>query len=169
MDPAMFRDLYGYNFWAHRQVWPCIEQLSEEQFTQDAGYSVGAMRDQCVHVMAVESWWFHFLCTGELRFLEEEDYPTRQAIRAKWDDVEQTVQSYLATLTEDELQREVRPDVWDEGQQPITVWQAMLQVANHSTDHRAQVLAGLRQLGAPTVEQDYLNYLFAQQAAPAEA
>jgi uncharacterized damage-inducible protein DinB len=169
MDPAIFRDLYAYNFWAHRQVWPCIEQLSEEQFTQDAGYSVGALRDQCVHVMAVESWWFHFLRTGELRFLEEEDYPTRQAIRAKWDDVEQAVHSYLATLTEDELQRAVRPEVWDEGQQPITVWQAMLQVANHSTDHRAQILAGLRQLGAPTVEQDYLNYLFAQQAAPAEA
>src|SRR5260370_34740178 len=99
MDPAMYRDLYAYNFWAHRQVWPCIEQLSEEQFTQDAGYSVGALRDQCVHMMAVESWWVHFLRTGELRFLEEEDYPTRPASRAKWDDGEQAGQEHPATPT----------------------------------------------------------------------
>ena len=63
------------------------------------------------------------------------------------------------------LARDVRPDVWDDADEPISAWQALLQVANHSTDHRAQVLAGLKALGAPTFEQDYLNYIFARRDA----
>jgi uncharacterized damage-inducible protein DinB len=39
-----------------------------------------------------------------------------------------------------------------------------VQVINHSTDHRAQMLAGLHRLGAPTVGQDLLDYLFMQQS-----
>jgi uncharacterized damage-inducible protein DinB len=35
----------------------------------------------------------------------------------------------------------------------------MIQVANHSTDHRAQTLRLLHDLGAPTFGQDYLRYL----------
>ncbi len=42
----------------------------------------------------------------------------------------------------------------------IKVWEALVQVANHSTDHRAQIMAGLHRLGAPTMGQDFLDYLF---------
>ncbi len=35
----------------------------------------------------------------------------------------------------------------------------MMQVLNHSTDHRAQLLDSVRELGGPTDEQDYLTYL----------
>jgi uncharacterized damage-inducible protein DinB len=34
-----------------------------------------------------------------------------------------------------------------------------MQVINHSTDHRAQTLAMLHHLGAPTIGQDFLAYL----------
>lgn len=75
------------------------------------------------------------------------------------------VRGYVASVDDAELQRDVRPDHWDPDERPIKMWQAMLQVANHSTDHRAQVLAGIQRLGGPTVGQDYLDYLFEQQQA----
>lgn len=34
-----------------------------------------------------------------------------------------------------------------------------MQVLNHSTDHRAQLLNTIRELGGLTDEQDYLTYL----------
>jgi uncharacterized damage-inducible protein DinB len=34
-----------------------------------------------------------------------------------------------------------------------------MQVLNHSTDHRAQLLDAVRERGGPTDEQDYLTYL----------
>jgi uncharacterized damage-inducible protein DinB len=118
--------------------------------------------------MAVESWWFRFLNQGDLVFLDLEDYPSRATIRSAWDEVERAVRGYLAALTPTELEREVRPPFWEEGQ-PIKVWQALVQVANHSTDHRAQMLTGILQLGGPTIEQDYLGYLFAKQQGKASS
>src|SRR5262249_8923967 len=165
MDPATFRDLYAYNEWAYRRVWTCLEQLSDEHFTHDLGYSHGSLREQCLHTLGTTSWWFRFLQEGTIPFLEREHLDTRPAIRAAWDDIAQTVRTYLAEVTEVELRREVRPDFWDAHERPITVWQALLQVANHSTDHRAQMLVGIQRLGGPTVEQDYLRYLFSQQSA----
>lgn len=169
MTREFFQEIYDYSYWAQRRVWACVEQLSEEQFTQDLESSVGALFDQCLHTMAVESWWFHFLATGELVFLQAEDYRTRAVLRTKWDETEKQVRAYLDALTPDELQREVRPDFWDEGEQPIRVWQALFQVANHSTDHRAQTLAGIHRLGGPTVGQDYLTYLAHKQGLTDEA
>jgi len=153
-----FREIYQYNYCAHRQVWRCIETLSEEQFNQPLDYSIGAIHIQCVHTLAVESWWFHFLATGELRFLELDELPDRRSIRARWDAVEAEVMDYIERLTPAELEREVHPDFWVADDPPIRVWEAMVQVANHSTDHRAQTLAGLHRLGAPTVQQDFLQF-----------
>lgn len=163
MDGRYFAELFDYNFWAHRRVWECVMQLSEEAYRQDLGYSVGSIRNQVVHTLAVEHWWFTFLDTGELAFLDDERLTARAAVRARWDATEALVRAYLARLTPGELRREVRPAFWPTGRRPIAVYQALTQVANHSTDHRAQTLAGLHRLGAPTVGQDVLDHLFEQQ------
>ena len=62
----------------------------------------------------------------------------------------------MASLTDEEVQREVTPPCWKPESKPFKVWEAILQVFNHSTDHRAQSLYMLHQLGAPTFQQDYL-------------
>ncbi|MYE25841.1 MAG: hypothetical protein F4X87_01220 [Chloroflexi bacterium] len=35
-------------------------------------------------------------------------------------------------------------------------WEILLHIANHGTDHRAQILARLDELGAETIEQDLI-------------
>lgn len=168
MDGQYFAELFEYNCWAHSQVWDCATQLSEEAFYQDLHYSVGSIHDQLVHTLSVEHWWFTYLSTGELHFLDLDQLTTRDAIRAQWDATAAMIRTYLARLTPDELARGVRPEFWPEGRQPIKVYQAITQVLNHSTDHRAQIFAGLHRLGAPTVGQDLLDYLFAQQNSAME-
>jgi len=39
------------------------------------------------------------------------------------------------------------------------VAETLLHVVNHGTDHRAQILAMLHGMGAPTVAQDLLFYM----------
>ena len=63
-------------------------------------------------------------------------------------------------LTLEELQRTVRSLFWKDDQAPIKVYQALTQVVLHSADHRTQLLTHIRRLGGPTVEQDFLGYLF---------
>jgi uncharacterized damage-inducible protein DinB len=161
LNAAYFHELYAYNYWTHRQLWACIEELSEVQFQQDLDYSVGSLCEQCVHTLGIEFWWFRFLKTGRLEFPEPEKLVTRAAVRAEWDRVEQEVMAYITALTPEELARTVKPPFWEENQAPVQVWQALLQIANHSTDHRAQTLAGIHRLGGRTIEQDYLDYHFA--------
>lgn len=164
MTPEYFAMLYDYTAWANRRVWACVMQLPEEKYFEELDYSIGSIFIQCLHTAAVEMWWLSFLATGEVQFVEDADaYKDRAALRLKWDEIEAANRAYIAHLTPQELEREVRPPFWEADKQPIKVWQALLQVAHHSTDHRAQTLAGLHQLGAPTVGQDVLDYLFERQ------
>lgn len=164
MTPQIFQDMFAYTFWADRRVWECLDALSDEQFNE-TGEGQDSLHDEALHTMGVEHWWLVFIATGRLWFLEENEYPTRASIRTMWNRIEENVMRFLSTITEQDLQREVRPDFWQEGRKPIPVWQALFQVANHSTDHRAQMLARIKQFGGKTVEQDFLGYLVEKQQA----
>ncbi len=163
MDKIFFRTLFEYTFWTDRQVWDCILTLTDEQFDEPLDYSIGSIRNHCAHMMSVEYWWLYFLEHGELPDFNAlqvyfDKATPRSVIRERWDEVEKGVLAYIDTLTPEELQREVKPPFWDDGKRPVRAWEGLLQVAYHSTDHRAQILAGLHRLGAKTIGQDYLNF-----------
>jgi uncharacterized damage-inducible protein DinB len=42
----------------------------------------------------------------------------------------------------------------------LILWQVLLHVVNHGTDHRAQVLRFLNDLGVETTSQDYKFYVY---------
>jgi uncharacterized damage-inducible protein DinB len=159
MEAAQWQELYDYNFWANRRVWASVMALDESLFDRPLGGERRSIRTQCIHIMAVESWWLHFLETGVVEFLNDEALVTRDDVRAAWDGVEERVRNYLATLTPESLTRTVRPTFWQEPWS-VQAWQGLMQVLNHSTDHRAQLLDTVRELGGPTGEQDYLTYLY---------
>ena len=46
----------------------------------------------------------------------------------------------------------------------LIVWQVLLHVVNHGTDHRAQLLRRLNDLGVETTSQDYIFYVYAHNA-----
>lgn len=158
MEPSVWQELYDYNFWANRRVWALVTALDESLFDRALGGDRRSLRVQCIHILAVEYWWIHFLQTGVVEFLDDEQLLTHADVREAWDRVEEMVRGYLAELTPSELTRTVRPTFW---QDPwaVQAWQGLMQVLNHSTDHRAQLLDAVRELGGPTDEQDYLTYL----------
>lgn len=160
MDAQIFLALYDYNAWANRRVWDCVQHVDDEQFARAIDHSLGSVQNQIAHIMEVEYWWFRFLSTGEPDFASEDDLATRETIRAKWDEAEGIIHDYVAALTADELLRKVKPPFWAADEPALHVYEALFQVALHSTDHRAQTLAALHQLGAPTTPQDYLFFKF---------
>jgi uncharacterized damage-inducible protein DinB len=42
----------------------------------------------------------------------------------------------------------------------LIVWQVLLHVVNHGTDHRAQLLRLLHDLGVKTTSQDFIFYVY---------
>lgn len=152
---------YDYSYWAYKLVWnTSIVPLTDEQFTRPHDYSMGSVHHQTVHCISAEWIWFSRMQgTSPSGMLNPDDYPTRAAVRAKWDEVEKMVRGHLNTLTEDALNQPFTYKLLNgtEDSQPLGV--ILLHVVNHGTDHRAQLLAQLHALGAPTIAQDLIFYL----------
>ena len=160
MNANSFRHFYNYHFAENRKIWEHVASLSFEQFTQSVNYSHGSVRDQVVHLLDAEDMWF-----SELRGASpSEPLPSttevddRDVIRAHWDKVEQNIRAYLAELQDDMLF--TRPIKEPEEDQILFAWQVLLHVANHATDHRAQLLRVLHDLDVDTKSQDYIFYVY---------
>jgi uncharacterized damage-inducible protein DinB len=160
MNAAAFRHLYAYHFAENRKIWELyITQLTSEQFTQDVGYSIGSVRNHIVHLMSVDDGWFSGLRGVELpEWLNPVEFNDMSVIRAYWDGVEARVRGYLDALTDDMLTQKPLSD--DPEDKDLLLWQILLHVANHGTDHRAQVLRLLHDLGVKTGPQDYIFYVY---------
>ncbi len=159
MNANPFRHLYEYHFSENRHMWDAyIGPLSYEQFTQPVEYSHGSIRNQVLHLLSVDEGWFL-----ELQNLEpsppfpEPGSDDRALIRSYWDKVEQMMRSYLTQLTDEMLS--TRPIAFEEDKN-LLVWQVLLHVANHGTDHRAQILRVLHDMGVKTMSQDYIFYVY---------
>jgi uncharacterized damage-inducible protein DinB len=153
-----FRTLIDYNYALYDRVWDSIMQLTDEQFVQDNGYSHGSIRNQIVHVATVDTRWLGGLQERpEARqfMLDASDYVTREQARALWDATARAVSDYVGSLDDESLERHPRG-------LPGPVWQVLAHLVNHGTDHRAQILRALYDLGAPTFDQDLILYLWAR-------
>lgn len=156
MNADAFRQLYNYHFTINRRLWDaCITPLTDDQFTKHASYAHGSIRSQLVHLISVDDAWF----SGLLAIPEPLDPATfedRASIRAHWDTVEQHMRDYLVALRDDML----FDTPLDGEDKDLMVWQVLLQVVNHGTDHRAQLLRMLHDEGIETMPQDFIFYVY---------
>jgi len=156
MNADGFRHLYEYHFTVNRKLWDqCIAPLRDEQFTRASEYGVGSVRNQVVHMMNIDDRWFSGL-RGESvpDFLNPTTITDRNAIRAQWNRVEGRMRAFLADLRDEKLLEPCLPN------DPTLLWQILHHIANHGTDHRAQLLMLLSQMGAPTFPQDYIFFVW---------
>lgn len=159
MNADAFRHFYDYHFFENRKTWDnYVSQLSDEQFVQVVNYSHGSVCNQINHLIDVDEAWFSGL-RGVVPPEADDavDLTDRQLIRARWDNVEQDMRGYLATLRDDML---LDKPFGDEEDKDLILWQVLLQVVNHGTDHRAQILRLLNDLGVETTWQDYIFYVY---------
>ena len=160
MNASAFRYFYEYHFAENRKIWDnYVVGLPYENFIQPVTYSHGSVRDQIVHLIDAEDIWF-----SELRDippsepLSSTDKEDRDIIRTYWDNVEKRIREYLEGLQDDMLfSKPIREPDEDRN---LIVWQVLLHVINHGTDHRAQILRLLNDLGVKTESQDYIFYVY---------
>ncbi len=160
MNADAFRHFYDYHFGENRKIWElCVTQLSHDQFTQPVNYSHGSVRDQILHLISCEDVWFSELRGAEPSApIHPSNGDDRDLIRAHWNEVEESMRTYLTELRDDMLF--ARPIKEPEEDKDLIVWQVLLHVANHATDHRAQLLRVLNDLGVQTSYQDYIFYVY---------
>ena len=159
MNADAFRHFFDYHLNENRDIWDkYVTPLSDEQFAQSAGYSHGSVRNQILHLMSVDEAWFSGLRGVDIPdAIDPASVADRNGIRRQWDAVEHDMRDYLRKLRDDMLFD--KPFAVGEDKDLIT-WQVLLQVGNHGTDHRSQLLRLLNDLGVKTVSQDYIFYAY---------
>jgi uncharacterized damage-inducible protein DinB len=152
------RSYIEYHIAMTRRVWESIQNLGEEQFVAEIPHSRGSIRNQMVHLATTDARWIRGLQgqpeARQLTF-DPADYPTIQSAQGLWESIAQETLEYVSNLDEEGM---LGIPLGMKG----PVWQALLHIANHGTDHRAQVLRALHDFGAPTFDQDFILYLWSR-------
>lgn len=161
---ALLKSLIDYNSWANQQVWTCVESLTEEQFKQAHDYSTGSVYEQLFHLMSTDYFTLKMLdgtmaTTDPSDYPKKEAYPTREAIWNKWQEIDQATHVWFDSADVETLEGEIgfqeTEDLLIAGSR--AEWVAVLE--NHTTNHRAQILALIHQLGGETCEMGLYFYL----------
>ena len=160
------RRMYEYSDEMNRKVIDVAAGLSEAQFTAQVVEGQPSVRDTLVHMIDAHvchlSWWDGSMTRDEsfARKFPVEDYPDIDAVRTFWTQVHRQTLAFIGTLSaEADLERiyaRVLPTYRGGGKIERRLWEMMLHVANHGTQHRSEVAVMLTALGHSPGDLDFL-------------
>ena len=154
--------IFDYNYWAFERVWECISQISDQQFVQEIDYSTGSIRNMVIHMMVGNRNWMSWLQgTAMPPRLVLEDFDSLSKTKAKWDELRKEFLDCLNSFDQGKLDETMEWELLSQGLKSTnTRSEILLHLANHGTDHRAQILAILHHhFHVNTTEQDMIYYL----------
>jgi uncharacterized damage-inducible protein DinB len=159
IDVATIQELYRYNRWANHRMFVNLSNVAQEDFTRALGSSHPSIRETALHIVWAEWIWLErWKGTSPRSIFQVSDFPTLDALGAKWSEVDMEQQAFVETLPAERL-LEVVPYINLRGQTwEYALWRQMVHVVNHSTYHRGQVTTMLRQVKAPVVVTDFLVF-----------
>lgn len=169
MDPDR---IYAYLTLARARVFDRVATLSEAQHKQVFPIGLGSLNATLTHTMMAE--WFYIRRIERVAVPAYKEWPHRyeeppgfEVIRAFWDELAGETRrvmrevrdwdapiSYLAMLDDGEAgpARTITASASD----------VFTQLVTHEVHHRAQVMAMLRQLGAPVEDLDFSALMYAR-------
>jgi len=141
MQIDQIKELYDYDHWANEQLWAAIVGLDADQLNLDMHNGIGSMLDTIRHlVSAMWLWRTRWQGGRPTSIFTTADFPTLQSIRTRWQEEEEQMQRFLATLHDEDLIREFRYVRMTSDQvftQPL--WKTMVHLINHQTQHRSEI------------------------------
>ena len=147
--------IFRHNLWANEHLFAICSGLSEEQLNSSVLGTYGSIYDTLEHIAIAERSYWHRLMTGK-PYRSHEDAPKltvaelQESIRLSGEgliDIAPRVQAKDVV----EVDRDRTPY-----QIPCAI--ILTQVINHATEHRAQIMVMLTQLGIKPPELDGWAY-----------
>jgi uncharacterized damage-inducible protein DinB len=148
--------LLDYTVWANHRAMRTAATLSVAEFKRDLGGSFGGVRGTLTHTLGSEWIWLERWkgVSPSRPPFDEGEFKDIVSVRERWKVVEDHRASWFASLKQDDVRKLVRYKNLAGQSFEAPLWQLVQHVANHSTYHRGQVVAFLRQLGAKPLATD---------------
>jgi uncharacterized damage-inducible protein DinB len=150
--------LFEYTIWANHKVMRAVATLDVDDFKRDLKSSHGGVRGTLAHTMSAEWVWLErWKGVSPTKMFDEGEFADIVALRDRWAVIEEHRASWLDSLRPEAMPGTNTHALQDqEFETPL--WQMVQHVANHSTYHRGQVVAFLRQLGAKAASTDLVAW-----------
>lgn len=146
--------LYDYQRDVNTHVLKVTEKVSPDEFVAVLIEGQSPIRDTLVHMLDViqinVAWWNGRL-TGEEAFALEfpvADYPDVSSLQNLWKSADNEVRTFTNSLESDsDLERIYERSTPSGEHRKRVLWEMMLHVINHGTQHRSEVAMMLTTLG----------------------
>jgi len=148
-------NLFKHNLWANQRILEECAKLTSEQLDKSIEGTFGAIRDTLEHITRAELAYFSRISTGEL-YKHPEGAPP-MTIPEMTASLEQTGKGLTEWAAKVQPGDTVTLD-WDGQPRDVPKTVILTQVINHATEHRAQIMATMTQLGVQPPELDSWTY-----------
>ena len=150
MDAAEIRFLFEYDRWATRRLLEATRGASPEVWGATGVVGERGLGSILVHMLGAHMRWRHaFLRDAQHPAPEEKPLPSIDELRARWDEELSVMEGWLETISDGFVA------YVHEG---IPVWQMLLHLANHGTQHRSEAALLLTAIGHSPGDLDLIDY-----------
>jgi len=152
--------LYKYNQWSTKKILDTASRLTEEQFLAPASFPHGGLRGTLVHALFAEWIWRNrWEGTSPTYRLKPEDFPTFESLQMRWAEEEKLLMAFVENVTDERLNITFAYKSTDGKSHERVLWQAMVHLVNHGTQHKAEAAAMLTDFGHSPGDIDMILYL----------
>ncbi len=149
-------ELLLYHRWATERTLEAASKLSPTQFTQAITSSFPGVRDTLVHSFGADRIWLGRISGQAPDRANPVDFPSVESLRDPWLTALDAWPKRVLEIGDRDAMISYKAFNGD----PFTssLEEIIKQVVNHGTYHRGQITTMLRQLGAETVNTDFITY-----------
>ena len=156
----MFPELFAHQEWADSIVWSAIDR-------NDAAKSDTRIRDLLAHMHGTQHAFYAVWTKGELNYRAASSFASLDELLQYAHAFHSRVHDFVASVTDIDRPavmpwaRRFRKDAVD-----TTMRDTLMQLPMHSTYHRGQINARLREVGGEPPLTDYIGWIWMARPAP---
>ncbi len=158
MEKQIVAQMYEYGIWANKKLLDKASELTDEElrkpFTPHGFTILGSL----AHLVSAEIRWHQAWTSRPMSDpITVNEVPTIAAVRAKWETLWAERRAFIESLAPEQLAQPFTRTI--RGQtQSVILWNALVHVANHGTQHRSEIAFMLTELNHSPGDLDMIFY-----------
>ena len=146
-----------YNLWVNQQFVNWLSPKSDELLYAEVPSSFSTIMKTLDHIWSTEEYWFSVISETSLLEKKQESELSKEEILSGLLNSSKKLADYINSLSEEDLVKKVKIiNPWFECELPISDY--LLQVINHGTYHRGQIVTMGRNIGITDASNTDYNF-----------
>jgi uncharacterized damage-inducible protein DinB len=160
MNKHTILTLFQYNVWSTTRILNVASNITREQFLAPVPFPHGSLRGTLVHALFAEwIWRMRWQGTPSANKWNPENFLTFDSLRTRWAEETPRLLDFMTNVTEERLYKKIKYVSTEGFSHERVLWETMLHLVNHGTQHKTEAAAILTSLGHSPGDLDLIVYL----------